>query len=228
MENGVRDGGSNWLAVNPHSTHCSTSAVCSPLAPRIAWRKCGPQISRLATATGTRTRDHWNTWPTHYLCGHSEYEKASTVTATIRSSFFTSSIFTLLFSLLFSLHLLFPCLYFILAVSMCKCSGKHSFMSSTFPTAIVNGTCSLCSAKTAIRFGSIAVKRNSELEKVTKITTEATKYVPLTIDLSYVVHYLAPLIRKVQCVPCWKQTPRMQQHACYLLPNVLFYCINSY
>ena len=30
--------------------------------------------------------------------------------------------------------------YFILAVPMCECLGKHSRMSSIFPTAIRNGT----------------------------------------------------------------------------------------
>ena len=30
--------------------------------------------------------------------------------------------------------------YFILAVPMCECLGKHSCMSSSFPIAILNGT----------------------------------------------------------------------------------------
>ena len=33
----------------------------------------GPQIKRLAAATGTRTRDHRNARPTHCPCGHSGY-----------------------------------------------------------------------------------------------------------------------------------------------------------
>ena len=31
--------------------------------------------------------------------------------------------------------------YFILALPMRECSGKHSCMSSSFPVAILNGTC---------------------------------------------------------------------------------------
>ena len=31
--------------------------------------------------------------------------------------------------------------YFILSVPMRECLGKHSFMSSEFPIAILNGTC---------------------------------------------------------------------------------------
>ena len=31
--------------------------------------------------------------------------------------------------------------YFVLAVPMCECLGKHSCMSSSFPIAILNGAC---------------------------------------------------------------------------------------
>ena len=37
--------------------------------------------------------------------------------------------------------------YFILAVPMRECLGKHSRMSSTFPIAILNGTCFFREAK---------------------------------------------------------------------------------
>ena len=37
--------------------------------------------------------------------------------------------------------------YFILAVPMRKCLGKHSCMSSAFPIAILNGTCYFRMAK---------------------------------------------------------------------------------
>ena len=40
--------------------------------------------------------------------------------------------------------------YFILAVPLCKCLGNHSCMSSTFPVAILNGTCSLLLVKAVI------------------------------------------------------------------------------
>ena len=41
--------------------------------------------------------------------------------------------------------------HLILAVPMRECLGKHLCKSYTFPMTILNGTCSLRSAKTAIR-----------------------------------------------------------------------------
>ena len=45
----------------------------NPWVPRIARCKHGLQITRLAAATGARTRVHGNARPTHCLCGHSGY-----------------------------------------------------------------------------------------------------------------------------------------------------------
>ena len=54
--------------------------------------------------------------------------------------------------------------YYIFAVPMRNCVGKRSCMSSTFPIAIVNGTCSLRSAKTSIRsVCRVLFKLNSKL-----------------------------------------------------------------
>ena len=52
MDNGVRDGRPNWLAVTPHPSQCST--LWAPLA----YYKWGLQISRLAAAIGIQTQ-----WP---------------------------------------------------------------------------------------------------------------------------------------------------------------------
>ena len=65
-DNGARDGRSNWLAVTPFHSQGST-----PWAPRIVRCKCGPEITWLAAANGTRTRDHRIVRPTHCLCGYS-------------------------------------------------------------------------------------------------------------------------------------------------------------
>ena len=64
---------------------------------------------------------------------------------------------------LFSSHLLLSLSYFILAVLMRKCLGKHSCISSTFPTAIFNSTCFVRSAKNSIRSES-RVLSNKTLE----------------------------------------------------------------
>ena len=61
-----------------------------------------------------------------------------------------SSFHTLLFSPSFSVAMS----YFILAITMRKCLGEHSCMSSTFPIAMLNRFFSHCSAKTWIRSGS--------------------------------------------------------------------------
>ena len=56
---------SNWLAVTPHPSQGST-----PWAP-LVWCKCGFEITRLASASRTRTRSIWNARPAHCLCGYS-------------------------------------------------------------------------------------------------------------------------------------------------------------
>ena len=65
-------------------------------------------------------------------------------------------LFTVLstFTISFSPSSSFSMSYFILAIPMHMCLRKHSCMSSTFPIAILNGTCSLDSVKTVIRSGS--------------------------------------------------------------------------
>ena len=49
--------------------------------------------------------------------------------------------------------------YFILAVPMHECSGKHSCMSSPFPKAILNGTFLFRSVKTMNNWKRIAIKQ---------------------------------------------------------------------
>ena len=62
------------------------------------------------------------------------------------------SIFTLLCMLLFSVFLC----YFKIAVPMRKCSEEHACMSSTFPLAILNGTCFFRPVK-AMKIGNDAL-----------------------------------------------------------------------
>ena len=57
--------------------------------------------------------------------------------------FFVSAVLLSTFILLFLLSSSISLSYFNLAGPMRKCLGKHSCMSSPFPIAILNGTCSL-------------------------------------------------------------------------------------
>ena len=70
-----------------------------------------------------------------------------------RSKLGTSSFVLAVLLFIFTLLTFILCFYvfFIFVVPMLKCLGKRSCMSSTFPIVILNGTYSLCSAKTAIR-----------------------------------------------------------------------------
>ena len=57
--------------------------------------------------------------------------------------FFMFAVLLFTIILLFLLSSAISLSYFNLAVPKCKCLGKHSCMSSPFPIAILNGTCSL-------------------------------------------------------------------------------------
>ena len=56
---------------------------------------------------------------------------------------FVSAVLLSTFILLFLLSSSVSLSNFYLAVPMCRCLGKHLCMSSPFPIAILNGTCSL-------------------------------------------------------------------------------------
>ena len=100
-----------------------------------------------------------------YLCRLGSLGNSSTTTGssypegTIGLSYIVrpSGLLFFLLTLLLSIFIIFflptssvSLSYFIHSVPMCKCSGKHSCMSSTFYISILNGTICFRSAKTAV------------------------------------------------------------------------------
>ena len=83
MDNGVRDGRSNWL-VAPSTLH---RAVPPELHTLHTAMLAGLQITTLTALSELWTCDLWNTRPTHCLCGHSGYKFASERLLTMMSIF---------------------------------------------------------------------------------------------------------------------------------------------
>ena len=122
-----------WLVSHPPPGQChlrfwcqSTNASCKILV----WFTCWHTDTLTNTQTMETDCREWLTW-------------LDTIKWLDRTDFFVSVVLLSTFIVLFLLSSSVSLSCFNLAVTMRKCLGKHSCMSSPFSIAILNGTCSL-------------------------------------------------------------------------------------
>ena len=84
---------------------------------------------------------HYVAWILCYSCCSLGRMVGPSYSSTIGTSFFVPTLLLTILPFLFLPSSSVILTYFVLAVPMSECMGKHSCMSSTFPIAILNGTC---------------------------------------------------------------------------------------